>query len=167
MATQRIGFLLLRRLAHVVPAAAFAFIVGVSLAGVALAGHLDRYNVADGIGIYLGVIPTDLIAVHPLEHTEDAMHGGIPLVKHHHHVMVALFESKTGERITDAEVEASVREIGLAGRTRELEPMTIAGALTYGNFFELRSRTRYLISIRVRRPGSPRVIETRFEYDHH
>ena len=167
MATQLIGLILLRRLAQAVPAAAFALIAGVSLAGVSLAGDLDRYKVADGIGIYLGLIPTDLIAVHPLEHTEDAMRGGIPLGEHHHHVMVALFEGKTSERITDAEVKASVREVGLAGRTKELEPMTIAGALTYGNFFELRSRTRYLISIQVRRPGSPRVIETRFEYDHH
>ncbi len=157
----------MRRFACVVLAATVALIAAVSLAGVSLAGHLDRYKVADGIGIYLGIIPTDLIAVHPLEHTEDAMHGEIPLGEHHHHVMVALFESKTGERITDAEVKANVREVGLAGRTKKLEPMTISGALTYGNFFELRYRARYLISIRVRRPGLPRVIETRFEYDHH
>ena len=167
MATQQIGFFLLRRLARIVQAAAFSLFVGVSLAGASLAGHLDRYKVADGIGVYLGIIPTDLIAVHPLEHTEDVMHGEVPLGKHHHHVMVALFESKTGERITDAEVEATVREVGLAGRTKELEPMTIGGALTYGNFFELRYRVRYLISIQVRRPGASRVIETRFEYDHH
>ncbi len=153
---------ILRRLACVVQAAAFALIAGASLAS-----DLDRYKVADGIGIYLGVMPTDLIADHPLEHTEDAMHGGVPLGEHHHHVMVALFESKTGERITDAEVKAHVREFGLAGQVKELEPMTIAGALTFGNYFELRYRARYVISIRVRRPGSPRVIESRFEYDHH
>ena len=153
---------ILRRLACVVQAAVFVLIAGVSLAG-----DLDRYKVADGIGIYLGVMPTDLIADHPVEHTETAMHGRIPLEEHHHHVMVALFESKTGERITDAEVKANVREVGLAGQVKELEPMTIAGALTYGNYFELRYRARYLISIQVRRLGSPRVIEVRFEYDHH
>ena len=153
---------ILRRLACVVQAAMIVFM----MAGESVAGHLDRYKVADGIGIYLGVIPTDLITDHPLEHTERTMHGGVPLGKHHHHVMVALFESKTGGRITDAEVKAHVREVGLAGQVKELEPMTIAGALTYGNYFELRYRARYVISIRVRRPGSPGVIETRFEYDH-
>jgi hypothetical protein len=153
---------ILSRLACVVQAAVFVLIAGVSLAG-----DLDRYKIADGMGIYLGVMPTDLIADHPLEHTEGAMHGRVPLGEHHHHVLVALFEIKTGERITDAEVKANVREVGLAGQVKKLEPMTIAGALTYGNYLELRYRARYLISIHVLRPGSPRVIETKFEYDHH
>lgn len=156
------NYTILRRLACVVQAAMFVLIAGVSLAG-----DLDRYKVVDGIGIYLGVMPTDLIADHPLEHTEGAMHGGVPLGEHHHHVMVALFEIKTGERITDAEVKANVREVGLAGQVKKLEPMTIAGALTYGNYFELRYRRRYLISVQVRRPGSPKVIEARFEYYHY
>ncbi len=158
----KMNYTILRRLACVVQAAMFVLIAGVSLAG-----DLGRYKVVDGIGIYLGVMPTDLIADHPLEHTEGAMHGGVPLGEHHHHVMVALFEIKTGERITDAEVKANVREVGLAGQVKKLEPMAIAAALTYGNYFELRSRTRYLISVQVRRPESPRVIEARFEYYHH
>ena len=155
------NYSVLRRLACVGQAAMFVLIAGVSLAG-----DLGRYKVADGIGIYLGVMPTDLIADHPLEHTEGTMHGAVPLGEHHHHVMVALFESKTDERITDAEVKANVREVGLAGQVKELEPMTIAGALTYGNYFELRYCARYLISIQVRRPELARVIETRFEYNH-
>ena len=156
------NYTILRHLACVVQAAVFVLIAGVSLAS-----DLDRYKVVDGIGIYLGVVPTDLIANHPLEHTEGAMHGGVPLGEHHHHVMVALFESKTGERITDAEVKANVREVGLAGQVKKLEPETIAGALTYGNYFELRCRALYLISIQVRRPGSPTVIEAGFKYRHH
>ncbi len=151
-----------RRLAWVVPA-----VMLVLIAGASLAGDLGRYKVVDGIGIYLGVVPTDLIADHPMEHTESTMHGGVPLGAHHHHVMVALFDAKTGERITDAEVKANVREIGLGGQVKKLEPMMIAGALTYGNYFELRYRARYLISVQVRRPGSPRVIEARLEYEHH
>ncbi len=156
------NYTILRRLACVVQAALF-----VLMAGVSLASDLDRYKVADGIGIYLGVLRTDLIEDHPLEHTERTMHGANPLGKHHHHVMVALFEIKTGERITDAEVKAHVREVGLAGQVKKLEPMTISSALTYGNYFELRYRARYLISVQVRRPGTPRVIEARFEYRHH
>lgn len=152
---------ILKRLVCVVLAAMFVLIAGVSLAG-----HLGRYKVEDGIGIYLGVMPTDLIAEHPLEHTELTMHGEVPLGEHHHHVLIALFETATGERITDAEVEANVREIGLAGQKKKLEPMTIAGALTYGNFFELRYRARYRISVQIQRPGSPRAIEADFDYEH-
>ena len=151
-----------RRLACVVPA-----VMLVLIAGASLAGDLGRYKVVDEIGIYLGVVPTDLIANHPMEHTESTMHGGVPLGEHHHHVMVALFDAKTGERIADADVKANVREVGLGGKVKKLEPMTIAGALTYGNYFELRYRARYHISVQVRRPGSPRVIEARLEYEHH
>ena len=121
--------------------------------GVSHASDVTRYKVVDGIGIYLGVVPTDLIMKHPMEHTERAMHGGVPLGKHHHHVMVALFESKTGDR--------------LAGHTKELEPMTIAGTVTYGNYFDLGVSGVYRILVRVRSPGLAHIIEAEFEYKHH
>lgn len=136
-------------------------------AGVSHASDVTRYKVVDGIGIYLGVVPTDLIMKHPMEHTERAMHGGVPLGRHHHHVMVALFESKTGDRITDAKVTADVAELGLAGHTKELEPMTIAGAPTYGNYFDLGVSGVYRILVRVRGSGLAHIIEAEFEYKHH
>ena len=135
--------------------------------GVSHASDVTRYKVVDRIGIYLGVVPTDLIMKHPMEHTERAMHGGVPLGKHHHHVMVALFESKTGDRLTDAKVTANVVELGLAGHTKELEPMTIAGTLTYGNYFDLGVSGVYRILVRVRTPGLAHIIEAQFEYKHH
>ncbi len=135
--------------------------------GVSHASDGTRYKVVDGIGIYLGVVPTDLIMKHPMEHTERAMHGGVPLGKHHHHVMVALFESKTGDRITDAKVTANVTELGLAGHTKGLEPMTIADTLTYGNYFDLGVSGVYRILVRVRSPGLAHIIDAEFGYKHH
>jgi len=136
-------------------------------ATVALASDVGGYKVVDGLGIYLGVVPTDLIMKHPKEHTERSMHGGVPPGKHHHHVMVALFDEKTGNRITDATVTAYVAELGLAGHTKRLEPMTVADTVTYGNYFEMRVSVRYRISVQVRRPASARVVEAEFEYTHH
>ncbi len=101
------------------------------------------------------------------EHRERSMHGGVPPGKHHHHVMVALFDEKTGNRITDATVTAYVAELGLAGHTKRLEPMPVADTVTYGNYFEMRVSVRYRISVQVRRPASARVVEAEFEYTHH
>ncbi len=139
----------------------------VSIAGASFASEPGGYKVVDGTAIYFAVLPAEIIRGHPKGHPEATMHGGIPSGKHVHHVMVALFEAKSFDHITDAEVGATVSEIGLAGKTRNLEPFTVAGALTYGNYFEMPSQTIYRIRVEVRRPGSPETIEATFEYTHH
>ena len=153
---------LLRSLASLMQAGIF-----VVIAGAAVASEPGGYKVADGIAVYYAVLPAEMIRGHSKEHPEGAMHGGVPSGKHFHHVMVALFEAKTLDRITDAEVEATVTEIGLSGKTKDLEPFTVAGALTFGNYFEMPSQTIYRIKVRVRKPGSPETVEAEFEYTHH
>ena len=138
-----------------------------SIATVSIASQPGDYIVADGIGIYYAVLPAELIQGHPKGHPETTMHGGVPSGKHIHHVMVALFDGKSLDRITDAEVKATISEIALSGETKKLEPFTVAGALTYGNYFEMPSQTIYRIRVEVRRPGSPKTIEAVFEYNHH
>jgi len=139
----------------------------VSIAGVSFASEPGGYKVVDGTAIYFAVLPAEMIRGHPKGHPETTMHGGVPSGKHVHHVMVALFEAKSFDRITDAEVKATVSEIGLAGKTKNLEPFTVAEALTYGNYFEMPSQTIYRVKVAVRRPGSSETIEAMFEYTHH
>lgn len=153
---------LLRSLACLAQAA-----ILVSIAGASFASEPGGYKVVGGIGIYYAVLPAEMIRGHPKGHPEATMHGGVPSGKHVHHVMVALFEAKSLDRITDAEVKATVSEIGLSGKTKTLEPFTVAGALTYGNYFEMPSQTIYRIRVEVRRPGSPETIEALFEHTHH
>ena len=94
------------------------------------------------------------------------MHGGAPSGDHYHHVMVALFDVVSGQRISDATVRASISEVGLAPTTRTLEPMPIAGQMTYGNYFNLPRHQRYLVSLQIRMPTAERVVETTFDYEH-
>jgi len=75
----------------------------------------SRHQVAEGVDIYLGVIPAEMILGHPKLHTEAEMHGGVPVGEHRYHVTVALFDAATGKRITGAQVKASVSELGLSG----------------------------------------------------
>ena len=136
------------------------------LALIVMAADKSQPKVVDGIAIYLGVLPSEMIQGHPKGHPEAEMHGGIPAGEHRYHVLIALFDSSSGKRITDAEVTARVSELGLAGPQKKLEPMLIAGTITYGNYFSLPGWGPYRIQARIHRPGSSQVIETEFEYQH-
>ena len=124
------------------------------------------YKVAGGLAVYLGVIPGELITGHPGGHAEAEMHGGVPSGRHVHHVMVAVFDSASGERITDATVTARVTGLGLVGIEKTLVPMTIAEAVTYGNYFDLPAKDLYRIRIEISRPENIRSVRVEFEYDH-
>ncbi|MGH6954667.1 MAG: hypothetical protein ACREGL_10815 [Alphaproteobacteria bacterium] len=134
--------------------------------GPATAADPAQHRIADGIAVYLGVLPAEMIQGHGKAHAESGMHGGPRAGEHVYHVMVALFESDTGKRILDAEVKARVSELGLAGSEMPLEPMSIAGTVTYGNYFDLSGRAMYRIAVEIRRPGAKRPVKAEFTYDH-
>lgn len=145
-------------------ALALLTVVG-ALIGISTAFAADEHaRVVDGIGIYLGVVPCELI-----QGPERQMHGGVPAVKHCHHVMVALFDDASGKRIEDAAVGARVREpgeSGVSGAVKKLEPMAIAGAMTYGNFFIMPEPGPFLIDVQIQRTGATHKTETQFVYRH-
>jgi hypothetical protein len=134
------------------------------LALVTMAAETGQSKVVEGVAIYLGILPSEMILGYPKAHPEAEMHGGVPAGEHRYHIMVALFDSASGKRITDAEVTAKVSELGLFGPQKKLEPMLIAGTVTYGNYFTLSARGPYRIQVQIRRPGMPRAIEAAFEY---
>lgn len=93
------------------------------------------------------------------------MRGGSPAGRRECHLVAAIFDAASRERITDATVTARVAEVGLAGREQTLEPMEIAGTTTYGGFFNLAGAGHYAIRVMVSRPGhAPVGID--FTYDH-
>ena len=134
--------------------------------GWSMAGTHSGYIVDHGIAIYFAVIPAEMIRGHPKQHPEAQMHGGRPGRPHVHHVMVALFNAASSERIADAVATATVGEIGLAGEQKRLEPFTVADALTYGNYFELRPRTHYLVRVDINVPGFRNAARADFEFRH-
>ncbi|WP_291155993.1 hypothetical protein [Hyphomicrobium sp.] len=44
--------------------------------------------------------------------------------------------------------------------------MTIAGAITYGAYFNLRTRDLYIIVLAIKRPEAGQPITLKFTYDH-
>jgi len=138
-------------------------LVGVLALAISSAGHAASYQqVVDGIAIYFGVVPAELVRGHPREHPESGMHGGAPVGESH--LMVALFDAKTGNRITDARIAASVTGDAGAKLEKRLEPMTVAGALTFGNYFYLSGSGPYRIDLRILLPGRSTPVRARFEW---
>jgi hypothetical protein len=124
--------------------------VSLGFAAVTPAEHSPYHRVEKGVAIYLGVVPAAVVRGHPPEHTESQMHGGVPLGESH--IVVALFENKTGKRLTGAVIDARVTGTGTDVQ-KTLEPMEIAGTVSYGNYFYMSGSGPYRILLRIRLPG--------------
>lgn len=124
-------------------------------------------TITNGVLIYYAVLPAGLIRAYSANSPERRMHGGVPDGKHVHHLLVALFDAVTNERITDAAVTARITETGLGSETLTLEPFDAGGDITFGNYFEFGRAVPYRVEIDIVRPGGMAPITTQFEYRHH
>ena len=148
-------------------------LIALALAGVwpaesVRAGISPGRQIVDSTVVYVGVVPAALTRAHPMTHVERQMHGNQAWDIHEIHVMVAVFDKSTGERITNAQIDA--RMIGEHGRrwAVHLVPMTINGALTYRAYTNLGQEENPSIIIDVSRPAGTRMskVSARFEYQH-
>jgi cytochrome c5 len=117
-----------------------------------------------GMEVYLGLMPAEALRAYPKESVERAMHGGVPAGANQYHLNVSLFDAKSGAAIADAQVEVRIDEPGMTSESKRLEPMTIRNTPSYGNYFRLRAKTSYVISVRVRKPDSAEPVDARFEH---
>jgi len=122
-----------------------------------------QHATVQGIDIYYGLMPAQVAGKHPQPHEERAMHGGVSDKKDAYHLVVALFDT-AGKRITEADVRATVADLGLAGTHKRLEPMRIDETTSYGGYFIMSGDGPYRIAIEVRVPGTVKPIEALFEY---
>lgn len=135
-----------------ITAAAGLIALGVLAPHASMADSHASYVVHDGIVIYYAVIPAAKIRTSPKFSPERRMHGGIPKGRDAHHLMVALFDADTFERIEDAKVTTTVAEVGFAGKRKQLEPFVSNDALTYCNYFRMARRTDYRVNLTILRP---------------
>jgi hypothetical protein len=142
-----------------------------------------HYQSANGVTGYLGVVRAAIVKGHIAGHPERTMHGGVPSDANEYHVMVAIFDTSTGGRLSDASVTATVfgpgnvliykqnhlnplgsQLLGLVPH-RSLEPMETAQAVTYGAYFVLPKSAIYGIQVTVRRPNKHQTAVLNFRYD--
>ena len=137
---------------------AVLWVLGLIAVGAAAAAETGSRQVVDGVAVYFGLMPGELVRGHPRQHPESGMHGGVPVGESH--LLVALFDDKTGKRIDGAKVTATVMGPERLNLRKALEPMTVAGAITYGNYFSLTGPGPYRIAVRVRLPDAREITAT-------
>lgn len=122
----------------------------------------------DGMSIYIGIIPAELVRGDSTESGDpNALHGGTPKNSSSHHLVVALFDAKTGARIADARIKAGVGDRSYNHEPDTvLEPMQINGTITYGAFFLMQGAGPWRIHLDIQRPGIARSSEADFGYEH-
>ena len=142
-----------------------ALVIGLWTAIGSAAGSGPPSPVGD-IEVFYGVIPSQVILGHPVDHAERKMHGGIPVGADQYHLIVSLFDKRTQKRIVDADVSVRISAVGLPAQRKRLESMQFAGAETYGNYFHMPPLGPYRIEVDIRRPGAARSVSATFEYSH-
>ncbi|MBI2311243.1 MAG: hypothetical protein HYU77_01910 [Betaproteobacteria bacterium] len=138
-----------------------------TLAGLA-AAHREQgqRKLVDDMEVELGIVPSEDLRGRPAGTPEKSMHAGVPKGKAQYHVLIAVFNRKTKQRISDAVVEATVGEVGFRGERKKLDPMAINDTITYGNYFRMPGVGPYVIAVKIRTPGMARAAEVRFDHKH-
>ena len=125
------------------------------------ADHVGQSLVVGGMEVHLGIMAAQVLRQHPEQYPYHEQ-SKIPSGKNMYHVLLALFDRSNGERITDADVEVRVSPLGLSGPKKRLEPMSVAGAITYCNYFKLSPTEMYILRADIRRPDLSRAIRAEF-----
>lgn len=120
----------------------------------------------DGLTVYFGVMPSEIVRGHPQPHAERSMHGGSSGREHTYHMVIAVFDDVTGARLTDVTVKAKVRPPSRPTITIPLEKMDVAGTTTYGNFFPVAGYGTYRLSIEVYQTNVTQPVIAEFTYEH-
>lgn len=126
-----------------------------------IASDASLNKTIDGIDIYMGITHAN-----PAKQTTTVQKpSGLRGKKHH--VTVSLFDSKTGQRLTDARVVAMVGEMGLSSNRKKLKPEKYGEAISYGRDFYLSKQGPYWIDLKIKRNGIKQATTTRFEWNHY
>jgi hypothetical protein len=140
--------------------------LAVALAGCSPRGAEGPSQFVDGLEFDYGVVPSETVRQHPSDHPEAGMHGGAPPISYH--VTLAISDAKSHARIDDARVTLKLTEPkhGIGVFSMPLEPMTIAGATTYGGYISFPTAARYQLTFEAAHiDGRAHSVKARFVYD--
>ena len=151
----------MKNITHGIRAYLIMLIGLVLTSGVVWAFEGDTHKKVGGMDVYIGMIPAEVIQGRNLP-KESKMHGGALQGRGRYHLVVALFDTKTGARISDTQITANIAELGLGGSTKILERMKVNDVVTFGNYFALPENRPYRIRLTLEVPDKA-VTEVLFE----
>ncbi len=116
--------------------------------------------------VYLAVMPAEFVAGPQPTPERGTTPYQPPAAKDTHHVMVSIFEYRTGRRVSEAMVTARVAALGLSGEKKALEPTAVAGATVFSNSFPMIGRGPFRVDVEFRVPGAKRHEQATFYFTH-
>ena len=123
--------------------------------------HASRQT--GGLVFHYGLVPSEMVLAHPQAHAERQMHPGESR-KGRSHLVLAIFDAASGERISQAEVVTHITLVGGASATKPLERMDIANLPSFGAFVPVGAPGIYKIRFEVKRPGVAGTASAEFEH---
>jgi hypothetical protein len=130
-----------------------------ALMGLASAGALAQASMErNGVVLHWGLMSTAGLAQgEPIEQ----MYGGKPVYGGKvHHLVLALFDGKSGKRIDDAVVRAQLSEPGIVdGPPKYVPLMTVNDQASYGQVFGMVENGPYTFKVSVKLPDRAQPIE--------
>jgi len=121
---------------------------------------------ADEYAVYLTVMPAEFISGPRPAPEPGAIPYQPPAAKDTHHVMVSVFDYRTGRRVTNAAVAARVARLGFSGEKKVLAPIAVVGAAVFANSFPMIGRGPFRIDVEFRVPDAQRHEHTTFYFTH-
>ena len=131
--------------------------------GNAMASDATLSKRVDGIDIYMGITHANP-ATQNTSMQKLAVATGLRGKKHH--ITVALFDSKTGQRITNAKVVARIGEMGLGSNRKKLKQEQYGDAVSFDRDFYISKEGPHWIHLKIKRHGIKQATTTRFEWQH-
>lgn len=112
----------------------------------------------EGVVLYWGLVPEAIVSQ---QHAIDDLHGGRPPGGGKvNHLVLALFDARTGRRIDDAVIRAQLTETGIVdGPWKYVPPMPINGVGSYGQLFGTVHDGPYRFRILAKLQDRPSEIE--------
>jgi hypothetical protein len=125
--------------------------VVVALAWDAHAAPTDQRQQNERITLYYGIVPAALSQAALGAHapTPD-VHGAVRTAPGTHHLVVALFDTPTGQRITQATVTVRHNPPRGAAMSKVLEPMPLGDVLSFGTTLVIAKGRNHRFRIEVR-----------------
>lgn len=144
---------------------ALTLAAGIALPGVAAEEATYRRSASE-YSVYLAVMPRELITGPALAEPDSTRIFQPAAPRDTHHVMVSIFDSSTGRRITDATVAARVAALGFSGEKKALEPTAFAGSVLYAGLFPMIGRGPFLVDVEFSVPATARPEQVTFYFTH-
>lgn len=134
----------------------------------AIGGHMAVSQKADGTQVYIGFMLTrKLVQSAQLNPRVYGAHGTqpVPLGRHKYHMIIAVFDTASGKRITDAKLKVRIAPLAFGASFVDLVRMETAGAVGYCGFFDMPPHDLYIIDLRIKRRDRAEEITMRFKHE--